>query len=355
MTQNMITLLAGDIGGTKTNLAIFTSAAGLRAPLAEATFPSSNYPSLEALVGEFLAQVVEDARSKMPGRVQGEVNVDRASFGVAGPVLAGRATVTNLPWVMDETQLAAKLGLSSVHLLNDLLAIAHAVPMLEPTDLHTLNEGEPASGGAIAVVAPGTGLGEAFLTWDGTTYRAYPSEGGHTDFAPTNSLEMGLLRYLQDRFDHISYERVCSGKGLPNIYNYLKESGYAEEPAWLAEELAEAEDMAPIIVKAALDENRSCELCQMTLNTFVSILGAEAGNMALKVLASGGVYLGGGIPGRILSVLEKGPFREAFRRKGRFSDLLSRIPIHVILNPKVALLGAASYGLNLPVEDPGEG
>ncbi len=344
MTQNMITLLAGDIGGTKTNLAIFTSEAGLRAPLAEGTFPSGNYPSLEALVGDFLAQVVEDASRG------GEVSIDRASFGVAGPVLAGRATITNLPWVMEEDQLATKLALSSVHLLNDLLAIAHAVPMLEPTDLHTLNEGEPASGGAIAVVAPGTGLGEAFLTWDGTTYRAYPSEGGHTDFAPTNSLEIGLLRYLQNRFDHVSYERACSGKGLPNIYNYLKESGYAEEPAWLAEELAEAEDMVPIIVKAALDENRSCELCQITLNTFVSILGAEAGNMALKVMASGGVYLGGGMPVHIHSALESGPFMEAFRRKGRFSDLLSRIPVHVILNPKVALLGAASYGLSLPAE-----
>jgi glucokinase len=326
-------LLAGDIGGTKTNLAIFSTEAGLRAPLVEATFPSGNYSSLEALISEFLGQV--------------DVTVTQASFGVAGPVVGGQATITNLPWVMTETQLAESLSLSTVRLLNDLVAIAYAVPSLEPADLHTLNKGEPAPGGAIAVVAPGTGLGEAYLTWDGTRYRAYPSEGGHADFAPANSLELGLLHYLQERLGHVSYEAVCSGKGVPNIYTYLKDSGYAEEPAWLAEQLAIAKDPVPVIVKAALDKGRSCELCAATLDTFVSILGAEAGNMALKVLASGGVYLGGGIPPRILSALEQERFMEAFHRKGRLADLLSGIPIHVILNPKAALLGAAYYGLGV--------
>jgi glucokinase len=327
-------LLAGDIGGTKTSLAVFSRGAGLRNPLAEATFPSADYPSLEALVSEFLAQI--------------DLKVERANFGVAGPVVTGRATVTNLPWVMDETQLEKALDIPSIRLLNDLDAIAHAIPRLEPSDLHTLHEGQPAFGGAIAVIAPGTGLGEAFLTWDGSRYRSHASEGGHTDFAPTNPLEVELLRYLLERFEHVSYERICSGMGLPNIYAYLKDSGLAEEPDWLAEQLAGASDPTPVIVRAALDNERTCELCTVTLNTFVSILGAEAGNLTLKILATGGVYLGGGIPPRILPILEQRLFLEAFRRKGRFSDLMAQIPIHVILNPKAALLGAASHGLEPP-------
>jgi glucokinase len=324
-------LLAGDIGGTKTNLAVFSPEDGPRAPLAEATFPSADYPSLEALVRQFSSQV--------------DLKVEWASFGVAGPVAAGRSTITNLPWVMEERQLQEALNLSSVRLLNDLAAIAHAVPFLEPADLHTLNVGQPAPGGAMAVVAPGTGLGEAFLTWDGSRYRPHASEGGHADFAPTNPFEVELLRYLQGGFEHVSYERVCSGRGLPNIYAYLKDSGYADEPDWLTEQLAAADDPTPVIVNSALDEERPCELCVATLKAFVSILGAEAGNLALKVLASGGVYLGGGIPPRILPALQQGWFMEAFRRKGRMSGLLARVPVHVILNPKVALLGAACHGL----------
>ena len=324
-------LLAGDIGGTKTNLAVFSPEDGPRAPLAEATFPSARYPSLEMLVREFLSQV--------------NLKANRASFGVAGPVAAGRATITNLPWVMDERQLQEALNLLSVRLLNDLAAIAHAVPFLEPADLHPLNVGQPALGGAIAVIAPGTGLGEAFLTWDGSRYRAHPSEGGHTDFAPTNLLELELLRYLLGRFEHVSYERVCSGRGLPNIYAYLRDSGYAEEPAWLAEQLAAADDPTPVIANAALDGERPCELCVATLNAFVSILGTEAGNLALKVLATGGVYLGGGIPPRILPALQDERFMEAFRDKGRMRGLMHRIPVHVILNPKVALIGAACHCL----------
>jgi glucokinase len=354
-------LLAGDIGGTKTNLAVFSSEGGPRAPLAEATFTSAGHPSLETLVREFLSQV--------------DLKVEQAVFGVAGPVAAGRAAITNLPWVMEEEQLQEALNLSSVRLLNDLAAIAHAVPFLEPADLHTLNVGQPVPGGAMAVIAPGTGLGEAFLTWDGARYRPHASEGGHADFAPANPFEVELLRYLQSQFDHVSYERVCSGRGLPNIYAYLKDSGYADEPAWLTEQLAAADDPTPAIVNAALrqaqdtalrqpfdpstglrasfaqdgalSDERPCELCIATLNGFISILGAEAGNLALKVLATGGVYLGGGIPPRVLPALEDERFMAAFQRKGRMSDLLARVPVHVILNPKVALLGAACHGLEL--------
>jgi glucokinase len=324
-------LLAGDIGGTKTKLAIFSIEGGPRSPLAKATFPSARYDSLEAIAAEFLAQT--------------DHPIDRATFGVAGPVVGGRATITNLPWVIDEAQLETELGLSNAHLMNDLVAVAHAVPFLQPSDLHALSEGEAIHGGTIAVVAPGTGLGEAFLTWDGARYIAYPSEGGHVDFAPTNELEIGLLRYLQPRFDHVSYERICSGIGMPNIYAYLKESGYADEPAWLAEKLAQVDDPTPVIATTALDEERTCELCVAALDMFVSILGTEAGNLALKVLATGGVYLGGGIPPRILPALEKGSFMESFLRKGRFADLLERMPVHVILNSEAALLGAACYGL----------
>ena len=331
MKKPKTVIMAGDIGGTKTSLAIFSSTSGLREPLAEATFASQDYPSLEAIVRKFLSGV--------------ETRVDRATFGVAGPVVNGQARITNLPWIVDSVRLADDLGLASVHLLNDLQAIAAAVPSLNEVDIHTLNPGHVVPGGAMAVVAPGTGLGEAYLIWDGTLYRAFPSEGGHADFAPTNAQQAGLLLYLLNRFEHVSYERVCSGSGLPNIYAYLKDSGVAEEPDWLLEQLGAVQDPAPVIVNAALDEDRPCTLCRATLNTFVSILGAVAGNTALKVMASGGVYLGGGIPPRILPALKRGPFMEAFRRKGRMSRLMDEIPVHVILNPKVALLGAACQAM----------
>jgi glucokinase len=326
-------LLAGDIGGTKTNLGIFSTEAGPRAPLAESRFPSASYPSLEAIVREFLSRT--------------DLEVKQATFGVAGPLVEGRATVTNLPWVVDEKELRGTFNFSSVRLLNDLQAIAASVPFLEPSDLRTLNEGDPAPGGAIAVIAPGTGLGEAFLTWDGARYQPHASEGGHADFAPTSAVEMELLRYLRNRFEHVSYERICSGRGLPNIYEFIRDTGRAEEPPWLAEQLAAADDPAPVITNAALHADKPCQLCFDTLNLFVSALGAEAGNLALKVMATGGIYVGGGIPPRILPALEGDRFLKAFRRKGRMSDVLAHVPVHVILNPKVALLGAACHGLEL--------
>ena len=324
-------LLAGDIGGTKTDLAVFSSDRGVRSPVAEATFPSADYESLEALVQEFLGKI--------------GLTVDAASFGVAGPVVAGRAKITNLPWQIDEGLLEKTLRVSPVRVVNDLDAIAHAIPLLEPADLATLSAGTPAPGGAIAVIAPGTGLGEAFLTWDGTRYQAHPSEGGHVDFAPATARELDLLRFLQARFEHVSCERVCSGRGLPNIYQYLKETGVAKEPAWLAKQLETTTDPTPLIVKAAQGDP-PCALCVATLDMFVSIMGAEAGNLALKVLATGGVYVAGGMPRRILPALKQGAFMQSFRRKGRFADLLGRLPVHIVLNPKVGLLGAASLGLD---------
>lgn len=335
MSKQSVNVLAGDIGGTKTNIAIFSSDKGLDAPLAQATFSSGDYANLESLVLEFLSQNGSG------------INISHASFGVAGPIINGRAKITNLPWIIDETNMVEALGISSVHLLNDLLACAYAVPLLKTGDLCTLNKGFPEPEGAMAIVAPGTGLGEAYLTWDGTGYRAYPSEGGHADFAPANLLEAGLLYHLQQRFDHVSYERVCSGPGLFNIYQFLKESGYAEEPDWLAEILAAVDDPAPAIIKASLDTDRSCALCQATLDLFISILGAEAGNLALKIMAVGGIYISGGIAPRIIAELQKGLFMAAFRRKGRMSGLMEKIPVYVITNPKAALLGTAFYGMSL--------
>lgn len=326
-------LLAGDIGGTKTVLAVFSADAGPHTPLVEATFPSSRYGRLEAIVREFLTDV------KLP--------VDRACFGVAGPVVAGTAQVTNLPWLMSEDSLVESFGWGAARLLNDLESIAYAIPILEPEDIRTLNAGAPVQRGNIAVIAPGTGLGEAFLTWDSGHYRAHASEGGHASFAPSNELEDGLLSYMRTQLGHghVSFERVCSGLGIPNIYYYLKHSGHAEEPAWLAAALADAADPTPVIMDSATGKTQPCELTTTTLATFISILGAEAGNLALKVFSTAGVYLGGGIPPRLLAALEEPAFLEAFRRKGRFRELLTEIPVHVILNPKSALLGAASYGL----------
>ncbi len=323
-------LLAGDIGGTKTNLAVYATESGLSAPLAESTFPSGRYASLEKLIEDF--------------RNYTHLPFESAVFGVAGPVVNGKATVTNLPWRMEEKGLRASLGVKSVKLLNDLEAMANSIPSLEAKDLHTLHSGTAMERGPIGIVAPGTGLGEAFLTWEHKRYKAHASEGGHASFAPVNGEQLEMLGFLQQKLGHVSYERVCSGLGIPNLYSFFKETGRYPEPTWLAEKLAAAPDPTPVIVETALSRP-DCGVCAATLEMFVDILGAEAGNLALKVSANGGIYLGGGIPPRILPVLENGRFLAAFTAKGRFASLLQHVPVHVILNPKAALLGAASYGL----------
>ena len=325
--------LIGDIGGTKTILAVFSTEMGPHKPLVEKTYPSGRYDSLEAIIGEFLAAVDQP--------------IQKACFGVAGPVFGGRAQITNLAWVVEEASLKSALNLTTVRLLNDLEAVANAIPILEAEDLHTLSAGDPAPDGNIAVLAPGTGLGEAFLTCVDGRYYAHASEGSHASFAPVGPLQIGLLSYLnQQGFDHVSYERVCSGAlGIPHLYAYLKASGYAPEPAWLAEKLAGSDDPTPIIGAAAQDRGTPCALAAATLDLFVAILGAEAGNLALKVLSTGGIYLGGGISPRILSNLQQPAFLEALRSKGRFRDMLADIPVHVILNARAGLLGAAACGL----------
>ena len=329
-------LLAGDIGGTKTDLAIFSHEAGPHSPLVQEEVHSADYPSLETLAAEFLK------KAKMP--------VERACFDVAGPVIDGRAKVTNLPWTMNEASLANDLNLKSVRLMNDLEAVARAIPVLRPGDVTTLNVGQPVPNGAIGVIAPGTGLGESFLTWDGTKYVAHGSEGGHTDFAPTDERQIGLLRYMLGRFDHVGIERVCSGIGIPNIYEYLRDVERIPESPGITRLIAASKDRTATIVNSAVDPNNPSRLCAATVDTFISILASEAANVALKVLATGGMYIGGGVPLHMLSVLRGPHFMESFKRKGRFADLMMRIPVHIVLT-RAALLGAAVYGLESFKED----
>ena len=325
-------LIAGDIGGTKTLLALYAPESGVRRPVAQAEYHSSDHAGLAPMVRQFLARAGRSA--------------DQACFDVAGPVIEGRARLTNLPWVLDEEALCSDLGLQRVTLLNDLQAVATAVPHLRPADLHTLNRGHAEPQGAIAVIAPGTGLGEAFLVWSGTRYVACSSEGGHADFAPADESQAQLLGFLRARFGHVSCERVCSGSGLTNIYEFLRDTGVAEEPSAFATRLSAASDRAPLIVAAATRQPRADPLAAATLRVFVTILGAEAGNLALKVLAGGGVYVAGGIAPRILPQLEGGAFMHAFTDKGRFADRLAAMPVHVI-TAQAALMGAAIRGLDI--------
>ncbi|MDT8436154.1 MAG: glucokinase [Gemmatimonadota bacterium] len=323
-------LLAGDIGGTKTRLGVFEAGGDPRRPVCTATFPSADFDSVESLCRAFL----EDAGAE----------VTRASLGVPGPVMGGRAVTTNLPWEVEEARLAEALGLEAARLFNDLAAVARAVPELEGDELRTIVPGEADPDGPVAVVAPGTGLGVAYGVRSHGRFRVIASEAGHTDFGPVTRRQADLLRYLGARLDRVSYERVCSGRGLPNLYEFLKASGSCAEPEWLAERLAAAEDPTPVIVEAALEEGTDCALCRETLALFVSILGAKAGNEALAVVATGGVFLAGGIPPRIVPLLEDGRFAAAFRAKGRMRTFLERVPVHVVTAPETALLGAVLLG-----------
>jgi glucokinase len=324
-------LLAGDIGGTKTVLALFQEESAVefeRIPVHEAVFPSDDFDSLEAIVNKFLQTC--------------DVELTGASFGVAGPVVNQQAEITNLSWIINARRIQDTFGVNTI-LLNDLEAIANAVPHLQKDDLFTLHEGQPEPYGAIGVIAPGTGLGEAFLVWDGKKYESYPSEGGHAAFAPTSLRQVELLTFWLERLGHVSYERFCSGIGIPNIYQFLRAGGAYSEPDWLRKQLAEAEDPTPVIVDTA--KTGEVAICVETLTLFIEILGGEAANLALKVLATGGMYIGGGIPPRILPQLQASRFMKLFQYKGRFSNLMADIPVHVIRNPKVALYGAAYEAL----------
>jgi glucokinase len=333
-------LIAGDIGGTKADLAIHSRESGPHSPLAQTEVHSPGYASLQAMVTEFLGKV--------------KISVDVASFDVAGPVINGHAKTTNLPWVLDEGTLAKDLNLKAAHLMNDLEAVARALPALPGEDMITINKGESATNGPIAVVAPGTGLGESFLTWDGSQYVAHGSEGGHSDFVPTDEGPIRLLQYLLPRFGHVSVERVCSGIGVPNVYEFLRDEENIPERPEVAQLIASAKDHTKAIVEAAFDPRHPSELCLATVDLLASILASEAGNLALKVLATGGVYLAGGIALHLVQLLQQPQFVQTFSRKGRFKDLMERMPTHIIAT-RAALLGAATFGLqSLSKLKPGE-
>jgi glucokinase len=323
-------ILAGDVGGTKTALALFEDQAVRLVPVREGVFASRSYSRFEDLVRRFLAEGSPAA-------------IDVAAFGVAGPVVEGRTDATNLPWHLEESSLAAAIPARRVRLLNDLEATAHGVLGLDQTALTTLQPGRQRPGN-LAIIAAGTGLGEGLLVWDGAHHVVVASEGGHADFAPRTEIEMDLLRFLRKDFGHVSYERLLSGPGLQNIYRFLRETGGLKEPAWLSARLAEA-DPSAVISEAALAGRDP--LCIQALDLFVSIYGAEAGNLALKALAVAGVFVAGGIAPKIAAKLVDGAFLQAFRDKGRLSRLVAAIPVQVVLEPRTALLGAARVAFDL--------
>ena len=324
-------ILAGDVGGTKVHLALYNFDGGKLQVIREHKYPAHEFAALEDVVSDFL--------------VSG--NVDRsqvaaACFGCPGPVRSGRIKLTNLPWALDVRDLAKTLSIEHIFLINDLEANGYGIPELAPDKISTLHDGDVSSVGHRGLIAAGTGLGEALLIWDGKNrHIPIPSEGGHCDFAARNDTEIALLQYLHRTLEgRVSFERVVSGIGIKNVYAFLRDDRKMEEPDWLRARLANED---PNAVIGQCGEDGSSEICAETLRIFCSAYGAEAGNIALKVLAMGGIYLGGGIAPKILKTLKNGAFTEAFLDKGRMEPILKAIPVRIILDEKCALLGAAAY------------
>lgn len=323
-------ILAGDVGGTKVHLALYDFQNGKLHCVRDQKFPAHEFAGLDAVVNQFLG---DDQSSR------GEIAA--ACFGCPGPVRGGRIRLTNLPWSLDVHALEKALDIEHIFLINDLEANGYGIPELAPDKIYTLHSANTAAVGHRGLISAGTGLGEAILIWDGKHHRPVPSEGGHCDFAPRTDREVALLDYLRVELKgHVSYERVVSGLGIHNIYTYLRDVEKLEEPQWLRARLA-AEDPNAVIGECAQDGTSS--ICFETLKTFCSVYGAEAGNVALKILATGGIYLGGGIAPKIISALQNGDFIQAFLDKGRLSPLLQSIPVRIILDETCALLGAAAY------------
>jgi glucokinase len=318
-------ILAGDVGGTKVHLALYDFTDGDLKHARDQQFPAREYSGLEEIVREFI--VTE--------------KITAACFGVPGPVREGRLRLTNLPWTLDSRELATHLKIDYVFLINDLQANGYGIAELSAEQIYTLSEGDARQLGNRALISAGTGLGQAFLIWDGRDYVPYPSEGGHSDFAPRNEDEIDLLRFLMQKYNgRVSFERVVSGQGITNCYEFLREVRGMEEPTWLAERIAQ-EDPNAVITELALAAKS--EICEKAVDMFVSAYGAEAGNLALKVLSVGGLYLGGGIAPRILEKLKDGTFMKAFTDKGRMAQLLAHMPVRVIRESRTALIGAAAY------------
>jgi glucokinase len=317
-------ILAGDIGGTNARLAYFQSQNGHLRLVSERVFPSRAHSELGEIVNQFLDESI--------------TRPEVACFGIAGPVRDGRVETSNLPWVIEQSRLAKQIRLPATLLINDLEAIAWGIGALTAGDRVPLNRVPGPVTGNQAVIAPGTGLGEAGLFWDGSRHHVFACEGGHTDFAPQGELQIELLRFLQARFGHVSYERLVSGPGLVNVYEFLRDSGYGKESPGFGAKLTDG-DAPAAISRAALDA--SCPLAEKALDLWVSVYGAEAANLALKVMATGGLFLAGGISPKILAKLKCPLFMQAFLDKGRMRPLLECIPVEVVTNEKAGLLGAA--------------
>jgi glucokinase len=321
-------ILAGDVGGTKANLAFYALQGGKLCLLAQKQYPSNKYANLHDLVAEFIEESKQQA--------------DHVCVAVAGPIVNGTCHATNLPWVIDSVVLAERLGFKQIELMNDLEANAHGIYELCDDDFVIINLGDKKQHGNVGVISAGTGLGEAGIIWEDRKMRPFASEGGHCDFAPTNKIQLELLQYLFTKIDHVSYERVLSGQGLQHIYEFLRDQNKYPEPAWLAESL-KGDDAPAIISEHGL--GNEVEICIEALNIFTDIYGAEAGNLALKLMATGGIYIGGGIAPKMIKRLSDPRFLEAFLDKGRLRSVLETVQIKVIMNDKTALLGAARCAL----------
>lgn len=321
-------ILAGDIGGTHTRIALFQQSQNKLEKILDRVYASRDYRSLDEIVSLFVSNE--------------NVRVSAACFGIAGPVMHGHVSTPNLAWVVDALQLAKVLQVQTVWLINDLQAHASGIDDLGEADFVHLNTAAGGEGNA-ALIAAGTGLGEAGLYWDGSMRHAFACEGGHCDFAPRNDLEVELFRFLLNKYSRVSYERVLSGPGLRNVYEFLRDSGRQQEPEWLRDELASAAD--PTVVISHVGMNGKAAICEQALDIFVSVYGAEAGNLALKLLATGGVYVSGGIAARILPRLQQPAFLQAFVSKGRMQPLMEKIPVKVVNNDQVGVIGAARYAV----------
>lgn len=320
--------IVGDIGGTKTNVVVLEKLDKKFKPVFEKSYPSRDYDSLRSIVKEVISEK--------------GFQIQSTCFGVAGPIKNGRCEATNLPWLIDSKKIAEELKIKPhlVYLLNDLEAAAYGIDSLEDKDIFIFNKGNPQKYGTRCLLSAGTGLGESIIVWNGDKYIPIPTEGGHTDFAPRNKIEIDLLNYLIDKYGRVSYERILCGPGLLNVYNFFREKSYGEAPAWLVERFKN-EDPSAVISELGMEKKDEC--CEKSLDLFVSVYGAEAGNLALKSLATGGVYIGGGIAPKILTKMKEGAFMQSFTNKGRLSVMVAQMPVKVILNDKLPLFGCINY------------
>jgi glucokinase len=329
MEENRAMILAGEIGATRTRLAAFEKEGSRLKIVVEKTYPSQQHSSLSEIISAFI-------------KAEG-VGVYQACFGVAGPVRRGRSKISNLPWVIDSRDLAKQLKLDSVGMINDLEAYAYGIDGLDSKDFVTLNEGSEDAEGNRAIISARTGLGVAGLYWDGFRHHPFACEGGHSDFAPRNALEMELLSYLQKRYSRISCERLLSGPGIKNIYDFLRDTKKADEPAWLRDQIAAGPDPPALISQLALEGKAA--ICDQTMTIFVSIYGAETGNVALNFLSTGGIYIGGSVAAKNVPKMKDPVFMQSFLDKGRMVGLLKEIPVMIVLNDDAGIIGAARYTL----------